>query len=227
MTDKYVIYTTVWKNFIQFSGKSWSFAIILKPKPKLCTSQANHPDSNQILALESNEAPNQFNSKHIFAAMSVKYSSSRCTSAKMYRIFFFFFLDALDSFKTLYFLIWRQKSPILKAKKRRIRGLKESVKYSTKLLPHYYGYIKSYFIFPICFFAKRSVYDHSTAVIKSDKNNILEWRKSSKHLILPVASQKVFCNMCRQDVLQQNPVEVFHSFNLLTLLLELVFPEEV
>lgn len=47
------------------------------------------------------------------------------------------------------------------------------------------------------------------------------------HLILPVACQEMFCNVCRQDILQQNPVEVFHGFNLLTLLLELVLPQKV
>lgn len=47
------------------------------------------------------------------------------------------------------------------------------------------------------------------------------------NLILPVACQEVFSDVCRQDVLQQDPVEVLHGFNLLALFLELVLPQEV
>lgn len=50
---------------------------------------------------------------------------------------------------------------------------------------------------------------------------------TSIHLIFPVASQEVFSDMCRQNVLQQNPVEVLHGFDLLALPLELVPPQEV
>lgn len=47
------------------------------------------------------------------------------------------------------------------------------------------------------------------------------------HLVLPVSGQEVFCHVSRQDVLQQNAVEVLHGLDLLTLLLELVLPQEV
>ena len=50
---------------------------------------------------------------------------------------------------------------------------------------------------------------------------------SGTHLIFPVASQEVFGDVRRQNVLQQNPVEVLHGFDLLTLPLELVPPQEV
>ncbi len=47
------------------------------------------------------------------------------------------------------------------------------------------------------------------------------------HLIFPVASQEVFGNMSRQNVLQQDTVEVLHGFDLFALPLELVPPQEV
>lgn len=47
------------------------------------------------------------------------------------------------------------------------------------------------------------------------------------HLIFPVASQEVLGHVRREDVLQQNPVQVLHGFNFLTLPLELVPPQEV
>lgn len=47
------------------------------------------------------------------------------------------------------------------------------------------------------------------------------------HLIFPVASQKMLGDVCRQDVLQQNSVEVLHGFDLLTFPLKLVPPQEV
>lgn len=50
---------------------------------------------------------------------------------------------------------------------------------------------------------------------------------TSSYLVLPVARQEMLRHMCRQDVLQQNPVEVLHRFDLLALLLKLVLPQEV
>lgn len=47
------------------------------------------------------------------------------------------------------------------------------------------------------------------------------------HLVLPISCQEVFCHMRRQDVLQQDTVEVLHGLNLFTLLLELILPQEV
>lgn len=47
------------------------------------------------------------------------------------------------------------------------------------------------------------------------------------HLVLPVAAQKVLGHVGGQDVLQQDPVEVLHGFDLLALPLELVPPQEV
>lgn len=50
---------------------------------------------------------------------------------------------------------------------------------------------------------------------------------ASSYLVLPVACQEMLRHMCRQDVLQQNPVEVLHRFDLLALLLKLVLPQKV
>lgn len=47
------------------------------------------------------------------------------------------------------------------------------------------------------------------------------------HLVFPVAAQKVPSYMGRQNVLQQNPIEVLHGFDLFTLPFELVPPQEV
>lgn len=58
--------------------------------------------------------------------------------------------------------------------------------------------------------------------INNGKKNI-----RNANLILPVACQEVFCDVCRQDILQQNPVEILHGFNLLALFLELVLPQKV
>lgn len=42
-----------------------------------------------------------------------------------------------------------------------------------------------------------------------------------------MAAQKVLGHVRRQDILQQNPVEVLHGFDLLALSLEFVSPQEV
>lgn len=52
-------------------------------------------------------------------------------------------------------------------------------------------------------------------------------KNAGVYLVFPVTAQKVLGHVRGQDVLQQNPVEVLHGFDLLALPLELVSPQKV
>lgn len=95
---------------------------------------------------------------------------------------------------------------------------------------------------PILTFSERAVYSmlcaHWTRFVPEGVQVFLkvvsfisEQRRRLKvvrtDLILQVPGQEMFGHVSRQHVLQQQPVQILHGLNLLTLFFELVLPQEI